>query len=341
MYIKFGEQRMKASVSVIVPVFNSSQELEIHIESLLDQNLKNIEIIIVNDGSSDDTREVIESLANKHTNIVTVHLDKNKGVHEARLAGLKKSSAPWIGFMDADDFVRPNMYSKMLAVGEKHSADIIICSCDRVDDNRKLVRSKLNFKKSRKVEDDIFAKFCTFEFGTGMLWNKLYKRQTIEPYFEMHYPWRQTMNEDLLLNIGCFSKARSVYVLKDVLYDYVVNDDSVTSTTNSVDAFVEHYRAFALAINLFSHLGDAYIKQIIEMYRTQLSRGEYHITDLNDIGNKEHLLKEAVELIYGHEPLALALLSSHKPPMSIGGRLAVKSIYYKCLEKVGFNFNPY
>lgn len=327
---------MNPLVSVIVPVYNSGQELVVHIESLLDQSLKNIEIIIVNDGSSDDTREVIEKLANKHTSIVTVHLDTNKGVHEARLAGLKKSSASWIGFMDADDFVRPNMYSKMLATGEKHHVDIVVCSCDRVDENRKFVRSKLKFKKSKRVENDIFTKFCRFEFGTGMLCNKLYKREIIEPYFDLHYPWRQTMNEDLLLNMGFFSKAESIYLVSNSLYDYVVNAKSVTSTTNSVDAFVEHYRAFALAMSIFPTFNEKFQKNIIDMYRTQLSRSEYYVLNLNDVTKHNDKIIEAVDLIYDYNPLALAMLSSHKPLSLVGVRLATKSIYYKCVSKMGF-----
>jgi len=332
---------MKTSVSVIVPVYNSGRELVPHIESLLGQSLKDIEIIIVNDGSSDNTGEIIENLANEHTNIVAVHLDKNKGVHEARLAGLKKSSAPWIGFMDADDFVRPNMYSTMLAAGEKYNTDIVICSTERVDENRKFVRLKLNFKKSRKVEKSIFVKFCRFEFGTGMLCNKLYKRHVIQPYFNLYYPWRQTMNEDLLLNIGCFSQAKSVYLLKDVLYDYVVNNTSVTSTTNSSDAYVEHFRAFALAVSIFPTLSQEFKNNIINMYRTQLSRSEYHVLDLNDIIKYDEKLIEAINVIYDSNPLALALLSAHKPLPLVGARLAAKSIYYRCVSKMGLNLNPY
>lgn len=332
---------MNYLVSVVVPVYNSGPELVVHIESLLDQSLKNIEIIIVNDGSSDDTQEVIENLANKYTNIVIVNLDVNKGVHEARLAGLTKSSAPWIGFMDADDFVRPNTYSIMVDAGKKNNADIIICGCDRVDENRKLVRSKLKFKKSKVIKNNIFEKFCGFEFGTGMLCNKLFKRQVIEPYFELHYPWRQTMNEDLLLNIGCFSEAKRIYLLKDVLYDYVVNEDSVTSTTNSVDAFVEHYRAFALAMSIFPNFDEKFKNSIIDMYRTQLSRSEYHVLDLSDAVQYNERLIEAIDIIHNNNPLALAMLSSHKPLPLVGARLAAKSIYYRCVSKIGLNPNPY
>ncbi|PKH80796.1 glycosyltransferase [Psychrobacter sp. 4Bb] len=330
---------MNPSVSVIVPVFNSGKALVPHIDSLLTQSLKNIEIIIVNDGSNDTTENVIENLVKKHTNIVSVHLDKNKGVHEARLAGLKKSSAPWVGFMDADDFARPNMYSTLLTAAKKSNADIVVCSCERVDEHRNFVSQKLKFKRSIKVENDIFAKFCRFEFGIGMLWNKLYKREIIEPFFDLHYIWRQDIDEDLLLNIGCFSKAERVYILDDILYDYVVNDKSITSTTNNSDAYIETYRAFALAMSLFSNMSDQYTIQIIEMYQMQFSKGEYYVYNLND--TDKYLLKEAVELIYSYNPLALALLPSCKPSISVGGRVAIKSLYHKGLAKMGLNFNAY
>jgi len=333
---------MNASVSVIVPVFDLGYNLVPHIESLLTQTLKSIEIIIVNDGSNDDTKSVIDELAIKYESMIAVHLPINKGVHEARLAGLKIASAPWIGFMDADDFVQPEMYATLLSAGKKQDVDIVVCSCNRVDENRKFIRSKLNFKKSRKVESEVFKKFCNFEFGTGMLWNKLYKREVIEPYFSLHYQWRQTMNEDLLMNIGCFSKAKSIYLLSDVLYDYVVNDKSVTSTTSSKDAYIETFRAFALAMNLFSSLDSLFTNYIIDMYRTQLSRSEYHVVGLGSIDSVDvKSLTEAVELVNKENPLALALLSAHKPLTAVGARLAIKSLYRRGLTKVGISFNPY
>src|SRR5690606_14672731 len=164
---------MKSSpkVSVIVPVFNCGASLAASIESLINQSLKNIEIIIVNDASSDNTAVVIDRLAQSTPNIIPIHLLENKGVHEARLAGLKKSTAPWIGFMDADDFVRPMMFETMLAAAIQYDVDIVVCGADRVTEQRKVIAPKLRFKRSNKVDEDIFQRFCAFEFGTGMLWN--------------------------------------------------------------------------------------------------------------------------------------------------------------------------
>src|SRR5690554_5982234 len=131
-----------AKISVIVPAFNAGEKLIPSIESLLNQTLKGVEIIIVNDASVDNSGAIIDQLAKEHTNIVPVHLSENQGVHEARLAGLKKSTAPWIGFLDADDFARPNMFSKMYAAAVDHRVDIVVCGSDRVDEQRKCVSTK-------------------------------------------------------------------------------------------------------------------------------------------------------------------------------------------------------
>src|SRR5690554_4033742 len=211
-------------VSVIVPVFNAGEKLAPSIESLLNQTLKDIEIIIVNDASTDNSGSVIDQLAKENANIAPVHFSENKGVHEARLAGLKIASAPWIGFLDADDFARPGMFAALFNAAEDNYVDIVVCGWQRVASNRRPVKGKLRFSRDSKVDRNVFERFCQFEFGTGMLWNKLYRREIILTYAGMSFPWRQRINEDLLLNIGCFSEAGSVFLLKDVLYEYVCHE---------------------------------------------------------------------------------------------------------------------
>lgn len=322
-------------VSVIVPVFNVGHWLVPSIESLLDQTLKELEIIIVNDASADNSGAVIEQLARNNKNIVPVHFAENKGAHEARLAGLKKSTAPWIGFLDADDFARPNMYASLLSAAVVNDVDIVVCGSDRVTEARKIIAPKLRFRRSEKVDDDVFGRFCAFEFGTGSLCNKLFRRSVIEPWFNLHFPWRQNINEDLLMNIGCFYRAESVYLCKDILHEYVLNKSSVTSTTTNAKAYVNTYRAAALAVSQFSGLSDDALSKVIDLYRTQLSWGNYQITDLGSIMPYEEELKEAVALITHVRPSALALLAARQHTPIVGARLAVKSLIHRGLNAVG------
>lgn len=318
-------------VSVIVPVFNAGEKLVPSIESLLNQTLKDIEIIIVNDASTDNSGSVIDQLAKEYANIVPVHFPENKGVHEARLAGLKKSTAPWVGFLDADDFARSNMFETLLSAAVDNDVDIVVCGSDRVTEQRKVIAPKLRFRRSEKVDDNVFERFCAFEFGTGMLWNKLFRRSVIEPWFGLHFPWRQSINEDLILNIGCFYNAKSVYLCKDSLHEYVLHQASVTFMASPEKAYVNTYRAAALAVNLCSELGDDALPKVIDLYRTQLSWKDYQIGNVASIMGYDAELKEAVKLISETQPAALALLAARQRPLLVGARLAVKSLIHRGL----------
>ena len=323
--------RSSPTISVIVPVFNAGNKLIPSIESLLSQTFDDLEIIIVNDASTDNSAEVIDQLAQANSHIVPVHFAENKGVHEARLAGLNKSTAPWIGFLDADDFARPNMFAAMHAAAIDQGVDIVVCGTDRVTEQRKVIAPKLRFKRSEKVDKDVFERFCAFDFGTGMLWNKLFRRSVIEPWFDLHFPWRQDINEDLLMNIGCFYMARSVYLCEGRLHEYVLNKSSVTSNATNAKSYVKTYRGAALAVSSYSRLGAEVVTKIIDMYRTQLSWGDYQIEDVASIMAFEKELEEAVALIASVRPSALALLTARHRPVLVGARLALKSLIHRIM----------
>lgn len=318
-----------------MPVFNAEEGLEASLQSLLSQTLKGLEIIVVNDASTDGSAEVIDRLSSENVNIIAIHFLENQGVHEARLAGIKKASAPWIGFLDADDFARPSMFETMLRAANQQDVDIVVCGSYRVTPERQPIAAKLGFKSSEKVDSDVFGKFCRFDFGSGMLWNKLYRREVISPFADMHFPWRQNINEDLLLNIGCFYKARSVYLTDEILHEYVLSESGVTSTSNNARAYVDTYRAYALAVSIFGEFGSSTVEKIIDMYRTQLSWRTYLISDVSEIVVHADRLKEATDLIYHTCPIALACLPARQRPSQSGTRRSVKTLVKKCLSAAG------
>lgn len=320
-------------VSVIVPVYNMGEKLVPSIESLLGQTLKDIEIILVNDASTDNTKIVIDRLAMANSNVVAMHFDKNKGVHEARLAGLKSSSARWIGFMDSDDFARPAMFSTLLSVAEGSGVDIVVCGSDRVTQQREKLSPKLEFQGSVKIENNVFERFCNHEFGTGMLWNKLFKRTVIEPWFNLHFPWRQRINEDLLLNLACFHDANSVFLLSDVLHEYVLCESSVTSMMEGAWAYVEAFRGYALAMTCFGSFGSQALCNIVDMYRAQLSWSCYQVSNTSELLEYSSELEEAVRLLYRENPFALSVLAAERKPSSYR-RKAVRSSLIRIVKKL-------
>lgn len=300
-------------VSVIVPVYNGEHGLAPSVRSLLDQQNVSLEIILINDASTDETGRLIDKLAQDHAAIVPVHMPRNSGAHEARLIGLEHASAPWIGFVDADDFVRPYMFSTLLHAAQREDVDIVICGADRVDPSRKLIETKLRFRSEQRVEADILDHFCHLEFGTGMLWNKLYRRDVILPCRDLQFPWRQNINSDMILNLACFHRARTVFLLPDILYDYVFNPSSLTSKLDKKRAYVEIYRACALALNMLPDIDGDFRKLIIDLYRRQLEFDAYCLTSSSDLAAHEEDLAEAVALINCVAPTALAMLAMRTP----------------------------
>ena len=170
---------VRPKVSIIVPVYNAACTLAQSVYSLLQQDLHNLEIILVDDASADHSATVIKTLADSDSRIKTIFKPNNAGVHEARCSGLEIAAGRWIGFMDADDYVEPDMFSSMLAAGEANDSDIVICSVDRVAPSGKRLGIKFRFKEIQNITDHVFERFCRHEFGTGSLWNKLYRRELI------------------------------------------------------------------------------------------------------------------------------------------------------------------
>lgn len=310
----------QATVSVIVPVFNGQETLERSVDSLLDQTLKSMEIILINDASSDGTGVLIDRMAARHPQIRALHNEQNLGVHETRLNGLRAATAPWIGFLDADDFARPEMFGKMQMTGEQQRADIVVCGAYRVTGERKVIGPKLRFRNSATITEDIFHRFCQFRFGTGMLWNKLFRREVIVPYAELDFPWRQNINEDLILNIGCFKDANRVHLMKDMLYEYVFRETSVSSSGSVEKACLQTLRAYAIAVSLFHDCGDDVLAQITNMYRQQLSWPPYQLDDTRSMSSFGPEITEAVKLIVRYYPAGLGGLTTTPPsaPMSLG-----------------------
>ena len=113
-------------ISVIVPIYNAEKYLEQCIESILAQTIPGIQLVLVNDGATDGSPAIIERYAREHDGITVVN-QENKGLAGARIAGLKAARGRWIGWVDADDFVEPDMYRKLWDLAQREGADYVYC----------------------------------------------------------------------------------------------------------------------------------------------------------------------------------------------------------------------
>jgi glycosyltransferase involved in cell wall biosynthesis len=303
--------RNEPQVSIIVPVYNSGKTLNDSLESLFLQTLPSIEIIAVNDASTDESGKILEQISTGESRLRVIHLNTNVGVHEARAVGIKESNAPHIGFLDADDFVKPDMFRKMLECSLRNDADITICGINLCTQDKKRVGIKLSFEKDFTECNDIFPKFCRLEFGTGTLWNKLYRRELLLKHAISSFRWRQDASEDTLVNIGCFLDAKKVHMINDKFYEYTVNPFSTTRTIDSALAFTRLFRAYAIAVDIYRAYGPEVLGQITELYARQLSFSTYHIKKQSELVMHEQSLKEAVSLLSEQYPIGLALMSNN------------------------------
>jgi len=194
------------TISVIVPAYNIAPWIPRTLDSLLVQTHKDLEIIVVDDGSTDEIRSVLGEYTAKHPNIRAVHKE-NGGVTSARLRGVEESSGSWIAFMDGDDYVEPQMYSRMLENALKYGADISHCG------------HQIHFPDGRieyvHRSDDIF----TQDHFTGLhdlldnnkvslsLCMKLYRRELFEGIRDWMDPSIKN-NEDLMMNYYLFDRSR-------------------------------------------------------------------------------------------------------------------------------------
>jgi len=216
----------EAWISVVVPAYNNAPWLPGCLDSLLAQTCPSLEIIAVNDGSTDDTGEVLEAYAAKHERVRVIH-KQNGGVTSARLLGAAQARGEWIGFMDADDWIEPQMYAHLLENARRYEADIAHCGHQVVFADGRI--SYVHNSGTLRCQDnktgltdlldgrEVDASLCT----------KLFRRELFAGLEAWMDPAIKN-NEDLLMNYYLFSRAKRA-VFEDVCpYHYLLRQGSAS-----------------------------------------------------------------------------------------------------------------
>ena len=223
---------MTVKVSLIMPAYNIESEIKRSIESVLKQTYTNIELIIVDDGSKDSTPNIIDQYAKYHANIIPIHRE-NGGVFSARIDGIFQSTGDYIGFIDGDDYIEPEMIEQLLKNAIEHNADISHCGYKMVFPNGKVdlyygTGNRVLQDNEKGVIDLLEGKFI--EPG---LWNKLYRRELFEKIGLNKLDYSIKINEDLLLNYYLFKESKRAIYEDQCYYHYMLRANSAaTSTVN-------------------------------------------------------------------------------------------------------------
>ena len=200
-------------VTVIIPVYNVGQYLSRCIQSVINQSYNNMEIILIDDGSTDNSGMICDNYKNIDNRIKVIH-KKNQGVSVARNIGLDISKGYYISFIDADDYIEKDMIEKLVTSIETAQSDMAICN--------------YYYNKTTNLENimhvtTVMEKILSKEYFRGFVWNKLYKREMID---KIRFNDKIYIAEDLLFNCEYLLKCQKCSCLNERLYYHCENDTS-------------------------------------------------------------------------------------------------------------------
>ena len=208
-------------VSIIVPAYNIDNYISRCLDSLLNQEYQKLEIIVVDDGSTDDTGKIIDQYAAIDPRIVPIHKE-NGGVSSARLAGILRATGTYIGFVDGDDYVEPGMYKHLLANAIKYQADISHCGYKMVFPDGHEDEYYGTGKIVDQNREQALIALLSGEYVEPALWNKLYRTSVVLDFTEAEI-WNPEIkiNEDLLMNYLLFKRANKFIYEDKTFYHYI------------------------------------------------------------------------------------------------------------------------
>ena len=218
-------------ISVIIPAFNIEKYIGRCLSSVVNQSYKNLEIIVVNDASTDSTGKIIDEYAAKDKRIIAIHKIVNEGVVSARFTGIRNSTGMFIGFVDGDDFIDSGMYSYLINNALKHHCDISHCGYKMIYPNKQIDYYYNTEKLLLQTNIEGLRDLVSGNFVEPALCNKIYLRTLFNNLDNLEKQMRSIkINEDLLLNYFLFKKSKNAVYEDKCFYHYILRSNSTTSS---------------------------------------------------------------------------------------------------------------
>ena len=227
-------------VSVIVPVYNVEKYIEKCLDSLVNQTLKEIEIIVVNDGSPDNSQKIIDKFVKKYPKIIKSYMKENGGQGSARNLGLKYAQGEYIAFVDSDDYVELDMFEKMYSIAKQDNSDIVICGNNNISLDGKVV----GVEKAQLFDDTNLS----ILFGKMAVWNKIYKKEILKGIEFRSNCWY----EDFDYTINVLLNNYKISFADAALYNYLIRPGSTMNNSN-IDKNLDILLAFDEILKYFKN----------------------------------------------------------------------------------------
>lgn len=279
-------------LSVIVPIYNTSEYLERCIQSLVSQTLKNIEIILIDDGSTDNSLELCKEYEKRYFN-VKVYSKTNSGLGKTRNVGMKLSKGEYIAFVDSDDFISCNMYEYMTKLLIEYGADVAICDYEKVyrEEESNLFEKNVRNTQVQVLNDkyDIIKEYLLFKIEP-FAWNKVFKKNFLIDN-KLKYE-EDCYYEDLNMTLEALFLARKICSTNRKFYGYFQRESSITHklTEKHLIDYINRIDKFYMFINTNYDVS----KLEIEL-RDSKFRLSYNLLNLLVNSKKQFLLKKSFE----------------------------------------------
>jgi glycosyltransferase involved in cell wall biosynthesis len=274
-------------VSIIVPVYNAQKTLDKCLGSILNQSFNNFEIILINDGSTDNSKVICDKYAEADHRIKVIH-KKNQGVSHTRNIGLDNTTGKYIQFVDSDDWLEEKTLERLIDFMDGNT-DIVMCGYKRVlmEGNTYKLEKDIYTKDTIDVKVRDFLRDYYYYFEMGLmyaLWNKLFKREIIQNN-NIRFNENLSLGEDLLFNIEYMLNCEKITNTCETLYNYVIfdNDKSLSTRFNPkrLEAQVMMYTNIIDMLNKFGQFKDeneeyfrkGFSKAIIGSVKNYLNKG--------------------------------------------------------------------
>lgn len=261
-------------ISVIIPIYNSEDKLQKCLDSVINQSYHNLEIICINDGSSDSSADILSKFAEQDKRIKIIN-QTNQGVSTARNRGLDIATGDYISFIDSDDELDGKMYETMLSLFGTNGKyyDIVHCGYRRVRPNGTTV--DINGTEIIHVHnrEDALIHIISGTLFTGGLWNKLFRRNL---FANIRFLPELRINEDVLVCFQAFAKSKSSVFYDKALYYYNENPNSTCSATNNLIKALDGIKVsriiyeYCIDTQLYQHAFKRYFLALISAYRAYI-----------------------------------------------------------------------
>ena len=264
-------------ISVIIPIYNVEQYLKRCVDSVLCQEEVSLEIILVDDGSTDSSGKICDDYASKNSNVKCLHIE-NGGPATAKNRGYDIAKGNYVAFIDSDDKIEPDMFNSMLLSGYNHDADIVCCNYIQIDEKGNISHTKHTGQEYVLNQDEAIKAILIKDKIYSQCWTKIYKREMLESNHIRNTEGLKT-DEDFIYNIQAFACSQTVCIVDKPLYIYTHRNKSLSKDyfRNHINQYIDN-RILRLELlesiidKKFPHLKEYSIYHCIFYYNEVIGR---------------------------------------------------------------------